>query len=159
MLTVTELARELDVTARQIARWKAAGCPYERDGTRILFELADVQAWRESGSEPPPAKRGRPKTKDVDPDAETLADVQLRKERALAAKHELFVQEKRGEFVALAVLREQVGAAFYQLRQRLNAITPRMRQRHGKAVATDVEIEIDQALESLVTEWTAAAAP
>lgn len=160
LLAVPEVCAELRIRRETLARWKAAGCPHVIDGTRLLFDLPAVIAWRDAQPKPgkAAAKRAKPKPSE-DAEAsdgqETLAAVQLRKERALAERHELFVREKRRELVSRAALREQLSTAFYQLRQRLNAIRSTIEARHGTAAAEDVETEIDRALEVLVTEWTA----
>jgi phage terminase Nu1 subunit (DNA packaging protein) len=163
LLTVTDLTRALRVTHRQIARWVAAGVPHERDGGpkgRLLFDLDVVQAWRATG-EPPPARRGRrpkPPPAPGEPPVESIADVELRKQRAIADKHELGNAKLRGEVVARDAVRDQLSTAFYQLRQRLNALVHGARQSHGDAVAEWFDRELRSALDVLVTEWTRDAA-
>lgn len=158
MLTVTEICRELDVTPRTVKRWQVSGCPHERDAGRILFDLDAVRAWREA-DEPPAPKRGRPKRVRGEDEPDTLADVQLRKERALAERHELAVEKQRGEVIELAVLRDELAATFYALRQRLNGVAPAVRQLLGDPAADLVEREIRSALDVLRSQWAAEVGP
>jgi excisionase family DNA binding protein len=51
LLTPTELAAQLRVCSRTVARWVLDGCPFEWVGARRRFNLDAVRAWNQERSQ------------------------------------------------------------------------------------------------------------
>lgn len=60
-LTRDELAQELKVAARTVARWQDLpdGLPYTEMGGRVLYRRQSVLSWLESRERHPNQRRGR----------------------------------------------------------------------------------------------------
>lgn len=164
MLNLTDLARELGVSRPTVYKWLRDGCPHEVvDGAR-QFHAPTVRAWREQHRRPAPiAAEPEPAATEAteapapsSPSPETRADVELRKQRALAESQELTLAQRRGELVSRAEITHAVAEGLYTLRRRASGvpelIAGRLSHLGPKAraeIRAAARAEIEAALESV----------
>lgn len=94
--TRDEIADALGVQPRTVTGWVAEGCPCDRKGRRLLFNEAEVRAWRARRGGPPPGM-----TPDDGPDPppvasrDSLARAELARKLTVARKNELELAAER----------------------------------------------------------------
>lgn len=147
LLSVAEVAAQLDLAEETIYRDLRAGAPHVKRGGRVSLDIAAYAAWRKSRQRT--GKRGRP----AHADSDDIRQARLRKENALAAKYELQVARERGELVAIEDVRRRWGELITTARNRLlglgAAISPQLEGRDAAERQSIIDSRVHEILNDL----------
>ena len=182
-LTASELMQALAISKRTLYRYKARGMPSSERGGRSYFSLEACQAWMRSqnltgnigapvyhGGEPvaytdraKAAARPKPSSSEAAPAAEeitnhSLLEARVRKERALAAKHQWAVEVARKEYIHRDEARALVAELAAAVRSALLALPGKVSARW--AAITDpreLQRELEDTAADILRTWATAA--
>jgi phage terminase Nu1 subunit (DNA packaging protein) len=159
---IAEACARFATTAPTLARWRKLGAPFVKEGGRVWLDVGELEAWlaaREGSSD---SKRAAPAAGDDDdasrPVGERLALAKLKKERALAAKHEFDVARRRGQYLERAAVEEMLGELGALVRQGLMGWPGRYASRwSGIVEAREMGRELEAAVVELLDQFARAA--
>ncbi|MGB0972258.1 MAG: hypothetical protein ACPGVG_15055, partial [Mycobacterium sp.] len=137
-----EIAEVFGVNAVTVRQWSRQGLPCTRKkGKANLYDEAEVAAWMESKGIT--GKVGRPKEEGP----KSLDAARMRKEYALARKHEIYVEREQGRLLDADEVRRQWVKQGTIFRNRMMTI--------GASVAVlfpDIAVELQRAIEDRIVD-------
>ena len=98
--SVAVLAHALGVRAKTLYEWKAAGCPWKRDGR---FPVEAMRAWADANIRPGLGRRSGDRETGGE-DGMTRANWSARKEKAEALRSEVKLNRERGDLVEIELV-------------------------------------------------------
>ena len=147
-----------------VREWARRGCPHDGGGPKgaYTFDLEEVDAWlgqnnrKGSYAQPLGSSSGGPEQA-VGPLSEELDKAKLRKELALAEKHEIDLEERRGELLPRAAVERERLARIAAVKGALLAMPGQYAARWASINDPGaMEREIAAAVEVLLREFSRA---
>jgi phage terminase Nu1 subunit (DNA packaging protein) len=156
MLTSTELMKELDVSERTLVRWKREGCPHIPTSSGYMWDLDKVKEWMVSSERT--GGLGRPNSEEgsVDPKLKDMVtQARLRKEMALAAKHEFQLSLAKKEVIPAEEVKNErlarIAIVKAQLLSLPGKLAPRLMYRTSEKEVFD---ELNLAVREILEEFS-----
>lgn len=145
MVDVHACAEEFGVSPNSVRVWATDGCPHQKINKRLAFNLAAVADWRRSTGK---NAHSRSNT-NASPDLESA---RLRKENALADKHELFVARERGLLIKAADAKRTYCNFVRVMRNRVQRVGVAVTTRWGDPDAARRQADIDNEITSALAD-------
>jgi excisionase family DNA binding protein len=149
-LTTTELCELFDITQKTVQRWVARGCPCDRrSGKARMFNGDEVAAWMKENKLT--GNVGAP-SEATGPVGEQLKAAKLRKELAMAEKHEIALAREKGLLVEAAKVEAENVEKFTLIRNRLLGLPAQASSFLVGRSAVEIEGELDRRVKEILVE-------
>ena len=153
-LTRPELADELGCSTKTIQRYKADGCPHEirtqKCGDTVFYNLDEVQNWMNATGRSLKAKNLPKEERDI---VAQHKAAQVRKELAMAAKHEMDNEIKAGRLMdkqmAIAEFSNLATGFRNAMLQLASSLAPALVGLDAEEIEAEIERAIRQELQRL----------
>jgi phage terminase Nu1 subunit (DNA packaging protein) len=148
-LGIHELTAALGVSLATVRTYCAKGVPRDGDGSRgspYRFDLGEVRKWMASAGIT--GKRGRP----TEADGDELRAARIRKERALAERHEIAVGIARGELIKRTDAEAANATKFALVRSKLLGIPAALATLLVGKQPAEIEQEIEDRIRDVLAE-------
>jgi phage terminase Nu1 subunit (DNA packaging protein) len=147
---IESIAELFDVEDRAVKRWVARGCPHDGGGRgkKLFFNEAEVAAWLKANNLT--GKVGKPKQ----PISAELEAAKLRKELAMARKHELDVAQREGLLVERTEVEKNTVEKITVVKNRLLGLGAKLAAQVEGMTGAERQAAIDAEVQEILSEFS-----
>ena len=133
---IDDVAEEFGVSIQSVRNWVKDKCPHSKIGRRLMFDVAEVAAWRRSRGMDT-HNRNAGSSPDIDA-------ARLRKENALADKYEIQVQRERDQLIEVAEVKRLWTNVARVVRNTMQGVGAAVATRYPGGDAGRLQADIDR---------------